>query len=92
MPKIIEVLAGGDLRTSLCALRDKLAAQLDACDSPRDAALVSKELAALLARIDRLPGGEVKEPLDRIAESIPADELAKRRSSRRSGAAASPGS
>lgn len=86
MSNIVNAAASGDLRKSLEALRDSLAADIDSAE-PRDKAALAKQLRDTLIAIDKLPGGQVKTELDRIAESIPADELAQRRARRQPGAA-----
>lgn len=88
MSEIVDVVSKGDRRASLVAVRDRLAKELasDELDA-RSVAVLAKELRAVIAEIDKLPGGEVKSSLDRIAESIPTDELAQRRANRKPGAA-----
>lgn len=73
-----QVVAGNDYRASLTALRDFLARQLDECDSMRDAASLTARLADVLERIEAIPGE---------AEVSAADEIARRRASRRSSSA-----
>jgi hypothetical protein len=70
------VVAGEDYGRSLRALRDWLAGQLDGCDSKRDAAALSARLLDTLERIEAIPNK---------AEVSAADEIAKRRASRRAG-------
>jgi hypothetical protein len=74
------VVAEGDLRKSLEAVRDKLAGQLDEA-GPRDSAAISRQLVAVLERLDRLTGGGEESELDRIAGAV-EDELAARRAHR----------
>lgn len=81
------VVAGGDLRHSLEAVRDRLAVDLDNA-GPRDAASLARQLVAVLMRLDALPGGREVSRLDRIAAGV-ADELTARRSSRKPKAAGS---
>lgn len=91
MSNIAEEVKSGNRRRALVALRDHLTGELERTDyDGRVVAAIAKELRAVLLEIDKLPGGEEKSELDRIAESIPADELAPRRANRKSGAAASP--
>lgn len=85
MSKIVDVAGKGDRRKTLEAVRDRLAAELDDIDG-RYAAPLAKELRNVMAEIDRLPGGEEESPLDVIARSVPADELAPRRANRKPGA------
>lgn len=89
MSKIADELKSGDRRRGLVALRDHLTGELDRDDQDgRVVPAIAKELRAVLLEIDKLPGGEEKSELDRIAESIPADELAQRRTRRKPGAKA----
>ena len=71
---------GGDLLLSLCALRDRLAAEIDQCGSGRDVASLSARLVEVLARVDELERdrGQVK--------GTSLDEFTRRRQAR--GAAA----
>ena len=57
-----EVVANGDLRKSLEAIRDRLATELEAAPS-RDCAPLAKQLAQVLHDLDGLPGEE-KSDLD----------------------------
>jgi hypothetical protein len=97
----VDVIAEGDLRKSLVAIRDLIAAELEPtehvagcdceCGAPandgRVLAALSKELRTVIDHIEKLPGGKVVSDLDRIAASV-EDELAPRREARQSGAAA----
>lgn len=100
-----DVIAGGDLRQSLVAIRDRIAADLEAgkhqdgctcqCDSPvagdpRALAALSKELRAVLADIARIPSAEKDDPLDRVESAI-AEALANVRSGRSADAEAAAG-
>lgn len=78
MSSVRDALPEGRLAT-LIAVRDALAASIDACDSHRDLPALTRQLAAVLVQIEALapPAGEV----DAV------DEIAKRRSARRAGAA-----
>ena len=58
------------------AIRDRLAADLDGCDSMRDVSSLAARLADVLEQIDSMPNR---------AEVSAADEIAARRASRRSG-------
>jgi hypothetical protein len=66
--------------TALQALRDRLAAEIDAGPAPRDLAALSRQFAEVLAQIEKLAPPEQK--------GTPLDELAKRRAGR---GAAAPG-
>lgn len=85
---VSDVVAGGDLRRSLEAVRDRLATELDTA-SPKDAAAIARQLTAVLEKLDKLPGAGEVTPLDRIAGAV-TDELAARRD-RRPGAAGAGG-
>lgn len=67
-----------DRRATLTDLRQRLTEAFDAADDPRDLATLSKELRAVLAELDSLPGGE---------EADPVDDLAARRAARLANAA-----
>lgn len=81
------VVKEGDLRASLEAIRDLLAARLDDA-TPRDTAAITRQLTSVLERLDRLTGGGEESPLDQIASAV-EDELAARRAHREPGAASS---
>ncbi len=68
---IAEAAATGDRRTALEAMRDKLAADMDAAP-PAVVAQIAGRLAAVLAELDGLPSLEVSK----------LDDLAKRRADR----------
>lgn len=74
---LCEAASSGDRRRALEELRDTLASAIDASDSGRDIAALSRQLTDVLAQIDELAPVEPK--------GNPLDELAQRR--RRSGAA-----
>lgn len=68
--------AAAGRRATLVALRDRLADEVDRCDSARDLPALARQLAAVLEQIDSLPSG---------VEVSAADEIAQRRAARRSG-------
>lgn len=72
------VVAEGDIRASLEALRDKLAIEVDAANG-REVAPLAKQLADVLERLEALPR----------TEGSRVDELARRRAERLPGAAVS---
>lgn len=76
MPPLSDVVHAGDRRASLEALRDTLATAIDNCDSLRDLAALSARLTDVLIQIESMPA---------TAEVSPADEIAERRASRRTG-------
>jgi hypothetical protein len=65
-------------RATLVDLRKRLAEALDHVEDPRDLATLSKEMRAVVAEIDSLPGSE---------EADPVDDLAARRAARLADAA-----
>jgi len=69
-----DAAASGDRLRTLRALRDRLADEIDVCDSPRDLAPLTRELSRVMAEIDALAPPESK--------GTPLDELAKRRAAR----------
>jgi hypothetical protein len=68
--------AKGDVLETLRALRDRLASELDGCDSSRDVAALSQRLMDVLAQID---AAEKARP---VAKGTVRDDIAKRRSER----------
>lgn len=66
------VARAGNRAETLRALRDRLAAELDDCDSKRDVAALSQRLMDVLAQIAELPAEK---------EGTALDELARRRAS-----------
>ena len=72
------VVAGGNRRASLEALRDHLAQELE--NAPAGIAIgpIAKELRTVIAELDSIPTGK---------EESTVDDLAKRRASRRAAAA-----
>jgi hypothetical protein len=100
-PLIADVVATGNRRNSLIALRDRLASELDeerAAKHKRECSCtcgmgdgrvivaIGKELRAVIDELDRIPGAQEEDPLDVIAAGV-TDELAGRRAAR--GASAS---
>jgi hypothetical protein len=71
--RVTGAVGGGDRRTALEAVRDKLAAELDEATG-RTAAVVAKELRATIAELEALPGGK---------EVSAVDEFTARREARR---------
>ena len=62
---LLEAVRTGDRRTALVALRDAVAETIDAKDSARDIAALSKRLMEVMAEIDALPDPEAgASPLD----------------------------
>lgn len=70
---MVDVVAEGDRRTALVALRDHLASRLLVAE--RDVAPLARQLTEVLRQIDELPAPETESKLD---------DLAGRRAARRS--------
>ena len=68
---LLEAVRTGDRRTALVALRDAVAETIDAKDSARDIAALSKRLMEVMAEIDALPDPE--------GEASPLDAARKKR-------------
>lgn len=71
-----QVIAEGDRRAGLVALRDRLARELE--DADRDVASLARQLQSVLREIDELPS---------LQQESTLDDLANRRSARRAKAA-----
>lgn len=80
---LTESAESGDRLATLRDLRDLLAREVVACESPKDLAPLSGRLQAVLAEIAGL------EPKKSEGDGI--DEIAQRRSARRASASKSPG-
>ena len=62
---LLEAVRTDDRRTALVALRDAVAETIDAKDSARDIAALSKRLMEIMAEIDALPDPEADaDPLE----------------------------
>jgi hypothetical protein len=81
--KLSTVVATGDQRASLEAIRDKLARLLEGADRKTAPALATR-LQSVLAELYALPGGREVTKLDRIAAGV-SDDLAARRDRRAPG-------
>lgn len=55
MANLITAARSGDRRKTLEALRDKLAASIQDCESGRDVAALSKRLMEVMGELDALP-------------------------------------
>ncbi|MCZ1070810.1 hypothetical protein [Rhodococcus sp. A5(2022)] len=62
--------ASGDRLKALEALRDRLAREIEACESSRDVAALSRQLTDVLKQIEDLapPAEEERSPLDELAQ------------------------
>ena len=71
MDNLVSATKSGDRRRTLVALRDRIAATIDSCESGRDMAALSKRLMEVMDEIDDLPS-EVEEdtPLARARRKI----------------------
>lgn len=79
MPSLSASASSGDRLQTLRDLRDLLAVQIEGCESLRDLAALSGRLQAVLSEIAELT------PKEEQGDGI--DEIARRRSARRSGSA-----
>lgn len=55
---LLEAAKSGDKRATLIALRDKIAATIEECDSGRDMAANSKRLMEVMAELEAMPDPE----------------------------------
>lgn len=71
MDNLVSATKSGDRRRTLVALRDRIAATIDSCESGRDMAALSKRLMEVMDEIDSMPS-EVEEdtPLARARRKI----------------------
>lgn len=74
------MVAAGDRRASLEAIRDRVASELRGAEG-RDVAVLAKELREVIRELDSLPTVERVTPLDKLAGAV-ADDLAQRRAAR----------
>jgi len=72
-----ETARKGDRRATLLALRDRLADELDDCDSKRDVAALALRLQSVLAELAEFP--------DKSVEPTPLEQLQARREARQAG-------
>lgn len=71
---VLEAVRTNDRRAALVALRDAVAETIDAKDSARDIAALSKRLMEVMAEIDALPDPE--------AEADPVEAMRKKKGGR----------
>lgn len=74
MDSLLSAAQSKSLAGQLAALRDRLAGEIDACESARDLAALSRQYVDVTTRLDELSA-------DSKQEGTVLDELAKRRSS-----------
>lgn len=60
MANLVEAAKSGDKRATLIALRDKIAATIDNCESGRDMAANSKRLMEVMAELEAMPDPKEK--------------------------------
>lgn len=60
MGNLVNAAKSGDKRATLIALRDKIAATIDNCESGRDMAANSKRLMEVMAELEALPDPKEK--------------------------------
>lgn len=63
MADLLQAAKGGNRRETLEALRDKLAASIQNCESGRDVAALSKRLMEVMSELDALPKPKGESPL-----------------------------
>jgi hypothetical protein len=64
VPSVAAAALTGDRAATLRALRDRIAAEVDAGVPPRDLAALSARLMAIAAELDHLDSGKETSPLD----------------------------
>ena len=64
----MEAARSGDRRRTLEALRDKLAASIQDCESGRDVAALSKRLMEVMGELDALPQPSAEDELEELQE------------------------
>ena len=64
----MEAAKSGDRRRTLEALRDKLAASIQDCESGRDVAALSKRLMEVMGELDALPQPSAEDELEELQE------------------------
>lgn len=74
MATLAEAASGNSRRDTLVALRDKLAATIDGCESGRDIAALSKRLMEVMGELESIP--------DPCADKNPAQMARERARSR----------
>lgn len=84
-PAITEALADDDQLAALRALRNRIGRMLDASDSARDVASLTRQFIDVCDRITSLEGGVA--PKQQQGGGTPLDELRRKRAARRADAA-----
>ena len=65
MADLVKAAQSGSRRETLEALRDKLAASIQDCESGRDVAALSKRLMEVMGELDAMPKLKADSPLAR---------------------------
>ena len=68
MANLMDAARSGDRRKTLEALRDKLAASIQDCESGRDVAALSKRLMEVMGELDALPQPSAEDELEELQE------------------------
>ena len=63
MADLVKAAKSGSRRETLEALRDKIAASIQDCESGRDVAALSKRLMEVMGELDALPKPKSESPL-----------------------------
>lgn len=63
MADLVKAARSGSRRETLEALRDKIAASIQTCESGRDVAALSKRLMEVMGELDALPKPKAESPL-----------------------------
>lgn len=76
---VLSAAESGDQMRTLCALRDRLAGEIDRCESPRDLASLSARMVDVLAQIKLAVAAQPEQ------KGTALDELQRRRAARSAG-------
>ena len=69
MADLVKAAQSGSRRETLEALRDKIAASIQDCESGRDVAALSKRLMEVMGELDALPKPKSESPLAKAKRS-----------------------
>lgn len=71
MGSLSDAARSNDRRAALVALRDKLAASIDACESGRDMAALSRQFTSVLDELDAMPDpGAAPSPVEAMRDRV----------------------
>ena len=73
MADLAKAASSGDRRKTLECLRDELAATIEACESGRDIAALSKRLMEVMDELDQLPAPKTDTPLAKAKAKAKAE-------------------